>query len=326
MSGVNVSFAIYGSTLDNTTTESSGDFSKSLNSLGIYTLTYSKSGYFGVNQSGTLATDDQTLVVVTLSQLPEGCLAGTVYGTITDAVSGNTVSGVSLSVRSGVNVTSGSTTGITATTDSSGNYSFSSVSAGWYTVQTSKSGYTDGYFNIKSCSGVTGQDASKTTTLSSGTMRIVLSWPTGSTASDLDSHLTIPENASSRYHIFYSKKKFYYATNSSTCSGCDSSDNVTLDRDDQNGAPGTETITITKIRSGIYRYSVHDFTNRGTSSSTKLATSGASVKVYYNDTTTTFSVPNLAGNLWGVFTFDNSSGSFTASDNMSAQSTLANIQ
>ena len=101
---------------------------------------------------------------------------------------------------------------------------------------------------------------------------------------------------------------------------------MTLDRDDQNGAPGTGTITITKIRSGIYRYSVHDFTNRGTSSSTKLATSGASVKVYYNDNTTTFSVPNLAGNLWGVFTFDNSSGSFTASDNMSAQSTPENIQ
>ena len=31
---------------------------------------------------------------------------------------------------------------------------------------------------------------------------------------------------------------------------------MTLDKDDQNGAPGTETITITKIRSGIYRYSV----------------------------------------------------------------------
>ena len=192
--------------MDNTTTDSSGDFSKSLNSLGIYTLTYSKSGYLGATQSGTLATDNQTLVVGTLSQLAEGCLAGTVSGTITDAVSGNTVSGVSLSVLSGVNVTSGSTTGTTATTDSSGNYSFSSVSAGWYAVQTSKSGYTDGYFNIKSCSGVTGQDASITTTLSSGTMRIVLSWPTGSTASDLDSHLTIPDNASSRYHIFYSKK------------------------------------------------------------------------------------------------------------------------
>ena len=130
LSGVNVSFAIYGSTVDKTTTESSGDFSKSLNSLGIYALTYSKSGYLCATQSGTLTTDVQTLVVGTLSQLPGGCLAGTVSGTITDAVSGNTVSGVSLSVRSGVNVTSGSTTGITATTDSSGNYSFSSVSAG----------------------------------------------------------------------------------------------------------------------------------------------------------------------------------------------------
>ena len=104
-------------------------FLGTLVSLGIYTLTYSKSGYLGATQSGTLATDNQTLVVGTLSQLAEGCLAGTVSGTITDAVSGNTVSGVSLS---GVNVTSGSTTGTTATTDSSGNYSFSSVSAGWY--------------------------------------------------------------------------------------------------------------------------------------------------------------------------------------------------
>ena len=79
LSGVNVSFAIYGSTVDNTTTDSSGDFSKSLNSLGVYTLTYSKSGYLGATQSGTLATDYQTLVVGTLSQLAEGCLAGTLF-------------------------------------------------------------------------------------------------------------------------------------------------------------------------------------------------------------------------------------------------------
>ena len=161
--------------MDNTTTDSSGDFSKSLNCLVIYTFTYSKSGYLGATQSDSLATDNQTPIVETLSQLAEGCLAGTDSGTITDAVSGNTVSRVPLSVRIGVNVTSRSTTGTTTTTDSSGIYSFSSVRAGRYIVQTSKSGYTDGYFNIKSCSGVTGQDASITTTLSSGTMRIVLS-------------------------------------------------------------------------------------------------------------------------------------------------------
>ena len=150
LSGVSVIYIKSGETIVNTSTDSSGIFSQDL-PLGEYTLAYSMSGYLDETQSATLATDDQTLVVVTSSQLPEGCLAATVYGTITDAVSGNTVSGVSISVRSGVNVTSGSTTGITATTDNSGNYSFSSVSAGWYTVQTSKSGYTDGYFIIKLC-------------------------------------------------------------------------------------------------------------------------------------------------------------------------------
>ena len=44
LSGANVSFAKSGTTVDNTTTDSSGDFSQTL-ILGTYTLTYSKSGY-----------------------------------------------------------------------------------------------------------------------------------------------------------------------------------------------------------------------------------------------------------------------------------------
>ena len=104
------------------------------------------------------------------------------------------------------------------------------------------------------------------------------------------------------------------------------SDNVALDRDDMDGAPGTETITITKVRSGTYRYSVHDYTNRNNSSSTRLAESGTTVNVFYNNTQTTYNVPNSAGNLWEVFTFDGSTGVLTASDNMSAQSNTNNIQ
>ncbi len=62
LSGVSVSFAKSGTTVDNTTTDSSGDFSQTL-ILGTYTLTYSKSGYLDETQSATLATDNQTLVV-----------------------------------------------------------------------------------------------------------------------------------------------------------------------------------------------------------------------------------------------------------------------
>jgi uncharacterized protein YfaP (DUF2135 family) len=164
--------------------------------------------------------------------------------------------------------------------------------------------------------------------LASGAMRIVLSWPTGSTAIDLDSHLQIPDNASSNKHIYYptANKTFYYATNTNTCGSCSSSqlsDNVTLDRDETSAA-GTETVSITAVRSGNYSYSVHDYTNKANASISKLANSGASVKVYYNSTTTTYNVPNNAGTLWTVFTFT-SSGGLVEVGTMSYQSAEASI-
>ena len=153
-------------------------------------------------------------------------------------------------------------------------------------------------------------------TLSSDSMRIILDWPTGSTGDDLDSHLPGPDNASSRFHVYYptANKTFYYATNNNSCSGCSSSqisDNITLDRDDKNGPPGTETTTISQVREGTYKFSVFDFDNGETldnSSSTKLATSGSKVIVYYNSTRTVYNVPNSAGTLWTVFTFTTSGG------------------
>ena len=100
------------------------------------------------------------------------------------------------------------------------------------------------------------------------------------------------------------------------------SDNVTIDLDGQS-APGTETSTITKVRDGIYRFYVREY--NGNSSSTGISTSGASVAVYYNDTVTTYSPPNSAGSLWGVFTFDTSVG-LTGSDNMTAYTSFGAIE
>jgi hypothetical protein len=214
-------------------------------------------------------------------------------------------------------VTSGSTTGITATSANNGTYTLSSMNAGGYTVQASKDGYISTFITVNVCGNMSNQNASMSEELSSGSMRFVLSWPTGSTGDDLDSHLTGPDNASGRFHVYHptSNLKFYYATGNNACSSCSSdqlSDNVTLDLDDQDGPPGTETITITKVRSGTYRYSVFDYDNgAGTpnASSTKLSTSKALVKVYYNNTTTTYSVPqDAAGTLWTVFTFTTSGG------------------
>ena len=121
LSGVSVSYAQSGATIVDTVTDSSGDFSQTL-VLGTYTLSYSKSGYLDEIQSVTLSTDNQTLVVSTLKMLPESCTSGTISGTIKDAVTNDSVTGVSLSARKGLNMTSGTVTK-TDTTSNTGTYS-----------------------------------------------------------------------------------------------------------------------------------------------------------------------------------------------------------
>jgi len=213
LSGVSVGFAQSGTTIVNTATDSSGDFSQAL-VLGTYTLTYSKSGYLDEIQSATLSTDNQTLVVSTLKMLPESCTSGTISGTIKDAVTNDPVTGVSLSARRGLNMTSG-TVAKTDTTPDNGSYSLSSMNAGWYTVETSISGYITSTFHVYACGDQSGQDAFISTTLAPGAMRIVLTWKTDT--DDLDSHLTASDNLSGQghsnavnqqFHLYYEAKVF----------------------------------------------------------------------------------------------------------------------
>ena len=160
LSGVSVTFAKSGTTSSVVTTEDNGTYVKTSLSSGNYTLTYSKSGYIDMSQSAELTTDNETLTVATVKQFPDTCAStGTISGTIQDAVDSSVVvSDVSLSIRSGVNTTSG-TIIKTAITDSSGNYSLSSMSAGWYTIQFSKTGYITGNFNVYSCGSVGSQNS-----------------------------------------------------------------------------------------------------------------------------------------------------------------------
>jgi len=173
-------------------------------------------------------------------------------------------------------------------------------------------------------------------------MRIMLRWPKTNpvTAIDLDSHLSIPnKDDNGTVHIWYGTNNggefndyYVYGAN----------DNVTLDKDHNHNPsasgpaapPGDETITITKIRSGTYRYSVHNYTARAASTSSpsdNISKSGVKVKVFYNKEGTLvrkrFYVPNDNGTLWSVFTF-NSSGSgsgFTRDRDMTYETDNTNI-
>ena len=101
--GVSVSDALWGSTVANMTSDSNGDFSQASLALGMHSLTYSKSGYLGLTMQELLETDGETINLETVRLLADNCTTGTMSGTITNAVSGENMSGVDLYYVSGKN-------------------------------------------------------------------------------------------------------------------------------------------------------------------------------------------------------------------------------
>lgn len=159
------------------------------------------------------------------------------------------------------------------------------------TAEFSKEGYITGYANVI-CTNMDNadQDGVITPVLSDDEYRIVLTW--SSTPSDLDSHLSGPLSTGERFHVYYSDMSAF-----------DNGETVaTLDLDDTSSY-GPETITLKKTQDGIYKYAVHDYSNRSNASSTELSMSGAKVKLYCGNTLlATYNVPiNVAGNIWNVF-------------------------
>ena len=325
-SGITVSFSIYGSTVTTEETDSNGNFNKSSLGLGMYTLAYTETNYLTAIQSGTLATNNQTLVAATQTMLSDSCSEGNISGKIKDAVTGNPLSNVTMSVRSGKNVRTGNTiSGKTDTTDSNGAYTLSSMNPGSYTIQGSKDNWISTYFNVRSCSGRSSKNSNMSEELAPGSMRIVLSWEG---TEDFDSHLEIPctsgtcsgSDAADKSHLWYSVDYHNYTDI------VNSGDNVSLDQDSDQGVVSTcpsgedcgpETITISKLRSGNYRYHVHAFDRAG-DNTTHIADNGTVLQVFYNNDSINFDVPSTAGDLWTVFDFNISDG-FNTLNTMSSE-------
>ncbi len=123
----------------------------------------------------------------------------------------------------------------------------------------------------------------------SGSARIKLTW--GLNPTDLDSHLTGPDPTStSRFHVYYSSRGSMVAA-----------PYAELDVDDTSSF-GPEVITISRLFTGTYRYSVHHYSGTGT-----IYTSPARVELTLNGSTTVYTPPNpgstvLGGNsVWQVF-------------------------
>lgn len=278
-----------GDFLEEVTTDTTGSYRfENLAARSGYSILLIKANYL-TEDYNTIETQPNEIkyleTVLQINSQYEGL--GNITGNIRNALDGRGVSGLNINIRDGINTRTGSIVR-TATTGNNGNYDVFELEAGNYTGEISGSGYQINYFTILVLGGRTneGQNGVVNPLLAGGEMRIVLSW--GANPSDLDSHLTGPtsDNSSDRFHVYF---------------GQASSTNINLDRDDVSSY-GPETTTIQQQVEGLYRYSIHDYSNGGSSSSSAMANSSANVKVYNgNGLVAEFNVPNQAGTLWTVF-------------------------
>ncbi len=257
-----------------------------ITSLTVYVETANTSASNAGNYTLTITSfTDATPITPSTSEL---------NGKITDATNGTALSGASIKLRA-----CGQKTGdvlASDTSDGSGNYSID-ITTGTYTAEVSLDGYTSEFTTIALTAD---EDSIKNfplnEQLAEGETRIVLSW--GATPSDLDSHLQVPRATpnTGNAEISYQNR---------------SEEGAALDVDDAGGF-GPETITISTANTGTYTYWVQDYSNKGSTTSTALANSGAEVKVYNSSgLAKTFTVPNSAGDKWNVFTMDGTTGAIT---------------
>lgn len=124
--------------------------------------------------------------------------------------------------------------------------------------------------------------------------RIELVWDSDS--ADLDSHLTGPSDEG-RFHVYF--------TNTGYSDGNGTSAYLDYTRTDNRSSESV--ILSAQNADDVYRFSVHNFTDKDNAASDALSRSGAQVKVYCGDELTeTYTVPaNQTGTLWTVFELKN---------------------
>ena len=237
----------------------------------------------------------------TIVLVRENTARGSISGTVRNARTGEGIAGIQLVLSDGQRDPVGAYARAmsTTTSDAEGGYTFTQLAAGTYTVGSATiEEFEPGRRTaIPVQSGtIAGQDlVLSPSSLTAGDIRVVLTW--GQSPSDLDLHLTGPNVDASRFHISYASKLNPAGTPPAGAAV------ASLDRDDTTSY-GPETITLSgRLNSGVYRFSIHDYTNRNTAASTALANSGARVELYTKGSASaqTFYVPNQPGNVWTVF-------------------------
>lgn len=273
----------------NVTTNTDGNYSVTV-PAGTYKVKVTADGYIDFNAYADVKTDQVTYTETFLMVAGNIDETGTATGTITNALNGSGLSGVTLQVRNGWNNSGEGSVIKTVRTDSNGRYSVS-LPIGNYTLCASKDGYVSTVINIIVQSGTSSEKNGSMTPVASGdSFRIVLTW--GNNPSDLDSHVVGTLSNGNSFHVYYADK-YVYDRNNEICN---------LDVDDTSSY-GPETITLKTTTDSPYYYYIHRYAGSGS-----ISTSGAQVKVYQgNRLVASFNAPTDQGeaDYWNVFAINN---------------------
>lgn len=300
-----------------TNTNTNGEFDLELDP-GTYHIEFYKSGYLPLVVYDVEVVANEVIYlekVLVKENFLNSILDNQAYGVVKDAITGEALKDVTIKFREGWNKKYGNYFGDTVTTNASGKYVVT-LDRGYYTAELSKDGYITGYVNIVTTlpGQNRNQDAVLSPVLADNEYRIVLTW--GSIPADLDSHINgITDDYS--FHVYYGNSSF--SNEGKVIAELDVDDTTSY-------GPETITITVRVDKNGLYRYSVHDYSNRNSRTSTDLSVSGASVKVYKgNSLAATYYVPtNQVGNLWRVFEINN--GSIKRIGTLSNETSPSNIR
>lgn len=276
-----------------TMTDADGNYTLEVEAGDDLRVRFTRTGYLAADYNDLDLAAGETETLESILLIPDTFSGnGTAAGVITDSLTGNGLAGVSISLRAGLNSRTGAVVA-DVLSGVGGAYTVPDLPTGHYTAEMSRAGYVTGYMTVISLGGqvTDNQNGSLSPQLAAGETRVILTW--GAAPADLDTHLTGPTASGPRFHVYYGSR----TVNDGSVAA--------LDLDDTSGF-GPETVTITTQVAGVYRYSVHDFTNRNANPSTALSNSGAQVRVYQaSGLVATFNIPpNQGGTLWTVFELD----------------------
>ncbi|MBM3909109.1 MAG: carboxypeptidase regulatory-like domain-containing protein, partial [Gemmatimonadetes bacterium] len=289
-----------------TTADASGNWTLAGISAGsVLQFAVSATGFVSTTVAATTITAAVSLEAVPLART--SAATGGLSGRARDASTNAAItSGIAVEVRPGVSAVTGLATQVT-TTAADGAYALSGLAAGTYTLLMRGAGYAQTSRTVVVTGGATLANADLTLSASANAnqWRAVLTWT--SAARDLDLYLTLPGAGTARQQVYFLQP-----------GSCAATPFACLDRD-ASAAPGPETITISQLGTGIYRFYVHNYNTPSSASDSTLMTSGAQLRLFRGATQmASYNVPQQGGTLWTVVELDGASGALTVRNVMTA--------